>query len=234
MKLLKSLFCAICILSLTACGVSRHTAADVNLSSIREFAYIQPYSYIVCYGDDGKGYYDASDSRRATEIVSSIIETERFPFSDRIPADYDGANKDIKQWLENFPNVDASKIDRLRVPKSLRKLVENSGDRYGIVIYSFGYTQTKVGYQREKIEKAASRIIDKAIQELTGITGLTNPSQNYSTSSPYGNVLYCAVIDSETDRVVHFVEEVPTLASHPTESRDVTELLHKLLKEFIR
>ena len=51
---------------------------------------------------------------------------------------------------------------------------------------------------------------------------------------PYGNVMYCAVIDGETDRVVHFVKEVPTFASHPTESGDVSELLHKLLKEFVR
>ena len=31
-----------------------------------------------------------------------------------------------------------------------------------------------------------------------------------------------------------FVKEVPTLASHPEETADVSELLHKLLKEFIR
>ena len=73
-----------------------------------------------------------------------------------------------------------------------------------------------------------------AIESLTGISGLTNPSRNYNVDSPYGNVLYCAVIDGETDRVVHFVQEVPTLASHPEETADVNELLHKLLKEFIR
>ena len=84
------------------------------------------------------------------------------------------------------------------------------------------------------MEKAASKVIDKAIESLTGITGLTNPSQNYSVSDPYGNVLYCAVIDGETDRVIHFVNETPTFGSHPTENSYVSELLHKLLKEFVR
>jgi hypothetical protein len=206
----------------------------VNLAAIPEYAFIQPYSFIVCYGDDGKGAYDKDDSQKATTLISNIINSERFPFSDMIRADYAGANVDIQNWFRTLEDVDPEKASRLRVPKSLRKLIDDSGLRYGIVVYSYGYTQTKVGYQREKVEKAAGKVIDKAVESLTGIRGLTNPSQNYSVGDPYGNVMYCAVIDGETDRVVHFVKEVPTFASHPTESGDVSELLHKLLKEFVR
>ena len=183
-----------------ACGPSRYTNSSVSLASVPEYAFIQPYSYIILYGDDGKGYYNEESSATATELISNIINSERFPFSDMIPADYDGDNADIKKWMRTFPDVDPAKAD----------------------------------YQREKVEKAASKVIDKAIENLTGISGLTNPSQNYSVSSPYGNVLYCAVIDGETDRVVHFVNETPALASHPKENADVSELVHKLLKEFIR
>lgn len=234
MKTSKTLLALLTLLALTACGASRHTASDVNLAAIPEYAFIQPYSFIVCYGDDGKGVYDEDDSQKATTLISNIINSERFPFSDMIRADYAGANVDIQNWFRTLEDVDPEKASRLRVPKSLRKLIDDSGLRYGIVVYSYGYTQTKVGYQREKVEKAAGKVIDKAVESLTGIRGLTNPSQNYSVGDPYGNVMYCAVIDGETDRVVHFVKEVPTFASHPTESGDVSELLHKLLKEFVR
>ena len=234
MKTTKTLLALLTLLALTACGASRHTASDVNLAAIPEYAFIQPYSFIVCYGDDGKGVYDESDSKKATSLITNIINTERFPFSDMIRADYTGANVDIQNWFRALEDVDPDKASRLRVPKSLRKLIDDSGLRYGIVIYSYGYTQTKAGYQREKLEKAAGKVIDKAVESLTGIRGLTNPSQNYYVSDPYGNVMYCAVIDGQTDRVVHFVKEVPTFASHPTESGDVSELLHKLLKEFVR
>lgn len=222
------------LLALTACGPSRHTASDVNLKTIPEYAFIQPYSFIVCYGDDGKGYYDQGDSDKATSIITNIINSERFPFSDMIPVDYGGENVDIQNWLRTFEDIDPAKAGRLRVPKSLRKLIDESGLRYAIIIYSYGYTQTVRGYQREKVEKAAGKLIDTAVESLTGIQGLTNPSRDYSVSSPYGNIMFCAVIDGETDRVVHFVREVPTFASHPTESGNVSELLHKLLKEFIR
>lgn len=234
MKTTKTLLALLTLLALTACGASRHTASDVNLAAIPEYAFIQPYSFIVCYGDDGKGAYDKDDSQKATTLISNIINSERFPFSDMIRADYAGANVDIQNWFRTLEDINPEKASRLRVPKSLRKLIDDSGLRYGIVVYSYGYTQTKVGYQREKVEKAAGKVIDKAVESLTGIRGLTNPSQNYSVGDPYGNVMYCAVIDGETDRVVHFVKEVPTFASHPTESGDVSELLHKLLKEFVR
>ena len=234
MKTAKTLLVSLALLALTACGASRHTASDVNLSTIREYAFIQPYSFIVCYGDDGKGVYDEGDSKKATTLITNIINSERFPFSDMIRADYAGANVDIQNWFRALEDVDPEKAGRLRVPKSLRKLIDDSGLRYGIVIYSYGYTQTKAGYQREKVEKAAEKVIDKAVESLTGIRGITNPAQNYSVGDPYGNVMYCAVIDGETDRVVHFVKEVPTFASHPTENSYVSELLHKLLKEFIR
>lgn len=234
MKTTKTLLALLTLLALTACGASRHTASDVNLAAVPEYAFIQPYSFIVCYGDDGKGVYDESDSKKATSLITNIINTERFPFSDMIRADYTGANVDIQNWFRALEDVDPDKASRLRVPKSLRKLIDDSGLRYGIVIYSYGYTQTKAGYQREKLEKAAGKVIDKAVESLTGIRGLTNPSQNYYVSDPYGNVMYCAVIDGQTDRVVHFVKEVPTFGSHPTDSGNVSELLHKLLKEFVR
>ena len=223
MKSIKHLILGLAaLLLLAACGPSRYTNSSVNLAAVPEYAFVEPYSYIVLYGDDGKGYYNEESSATATRTITNIINSERFPFSDMIPADYDGEN------------ADPSKADRLRVPKSLRRMLDKSGLRYGIVIYSYGYVQTKAGYQREKVEKAASKVIDKAIESLTGITGLTNPSQNYSVSDPYGNVLYCAVIDGETDRVIHFVNETPTFASHPEENAYVSELLHKLLKEFVR
>ena len=73
MKTTKTLLALLTLLALTACGASRHTASDVNLAAIPEYAFIQPYSFIVCYGDDGKGAYDEDDSQKATTLISNII-----------------------------------------------------------------------------------------------------------------------------------------------------------------
>lgn len=234
MKIIKRFIGLTALLALVACGAARHTSTSVDLAKVDEFAFIQPLSYIVCYGDDGKASFDAEESAQATRIITSLISMERFPFSSVVDMDYDGTHSDVVNWIYNFPEVKPKDIARLRVPKSLCKVIADSGNRYGIVIYSYGYVQTVGGYMREKLEKAASRTIDYAVEQLTGITGLTNPSRNYSVDSPYGNVMYCAVIDSQAEEVVHFAGQVPTFASHPTDRENVSSMLHKLLKEFIR
>ena len=125
------LFALAALLLVASCGPSRYTSSNVNLASVPEYAFIEPYSYIVLYGDDGKGYYNEESSATATKTISNIINSERFPFSDMIPADYDGENADIKNWMRTFPDVDPAKADRLRVPKSLRRMLDKSGLRYG-------------------------------------------------------------------------------------------------------
>ncbi|MCR5826815.1 MAG: hypothetical protein K6G53_00170 [Bacteroidales bacterium] len=82
---------------------------------------------MIVYGDDGKGYYNEDNSRKATQLITSIVESERYPFSDVISADYDDDNSDIRKCVTNFDENTPSRADRLRVPKSLKTLVKNSG-----------------------------------------------------------------------------------------------------------
>ena len=70
------------LLLVAACGPSRYTSSSFNLASVPEYAFIQPYSYIVLYGDDGKGYYNEESSATATRLITNIINSERFPFSE--------------------------------------------------------------------------------------------------------------------------------------------------------
>lgn len=93
---------------------------------------------------------------------------------------------------------------------------------------------SETAYQKERLEKAASKVIDTAAEKLTGISGLTNPSRSYTPSDPYGNEMACVVIDAQEQRVVYYSKQTPTFASHPRDNADVSTLLHKLLKDFIR
>lgn len=225
-------FCCV-VLALTACGSARHTTG-VKMSTIPEFAFIQPCAYMVFYEDDGRGYYNQSSSDVASQVIANVINSERFPFTDMIPADYQGDNNDIFQWAQNLTEIKSAQVDRLRVPKSLTSLLNENGQRYGLLIYSYGYTMSQEAYQRERIEKAASKVIDTAAEKLTGISGLTNPSRSYIPSDPYGNMLVCVVVDAQEQRVIYYAKQIPTFASHPKDNADVRKLLHKLLKDFIR
>lgn len=151
-----------------------------------------------------------------------------------LPADYQGEDSETLKWAKNLVDIKKNQVDRLRVPKSILKRMEGVDNRYGILIYSRGYNMTQEAYDKERLSKAASQVIDKAAESITGIGGLTNPSRSYIPSDPYGNSMVCVVIDKVEKRVIYYAQEIPTFASHPKDNADVSKLLHKLLKDFIR
>ena len=185
------------------------------------------------YDTDG-GSYSQYYSYKAAQTVANVINSERFPFSEMLPADYQEANSDALAWAKILVNIKRSQLDRMKVPKSLISLLQGSQDRYGIFIYTHGYLTTTEAYEKERREKATSKVIDEVAEQLTGIQGLTNPSRNYTPSDPYGNEMVCVVIDKEEERLVYYAKNTPTFASHPTDNEDVSNMLHDLLKDFIR
>ena len=223
------------LLVLASCGTTRHSSG-IKMKEIKEFAFIQPCAHIDMFWTDG-GYYNQPNTDLAAQMVTNVINSERFPFSEMIPADYyakDGANNDALQWAAGLPNIKASDIDRMRVPKSLIKLLGNNKERYGVFIYTYGYVTSVEAYEKEKREKEFSKAVDDLAESLTGVKGLTNPSRDYTPNTPYGNEMVCVVIDKEENRLVYYAKKTPSFPSHPTDDEDVRNMLHDLLKDFIR
>lgn len=218
------------ILAVTSCGPSRYTA-NVNLSAIDEFAFIEPHARVTYY-ETKKGYYNDQLSADAARVLNTVISLERYPFSDVIEMDYKGEDSNIRKWMESFPDVDPARAGRLRVPKDLCRVIEDSGHRYGVLVYSYGYIQSEEARRMERLEKAVDKVLEAAVEKMTGEKSTSSSSS--STSSPYGNVMYCAVVDAQEAEVVHFVQEVPFFASHPTDRADVSSLSQSLLKDLFK
>lgn len=231
-KMNKHIIFVLALLAFTSCGTTRYNTG-VKTANIREFAFIQPCSYMDLFDTEG-GYYSQFYTDKAAKTVENVINSERFPFSEMIPADYQGENNDALPWAKILVDIKRSQLNRMKVPKSLISLLQSSPDRYGVFIYTHGYLTTKEAYEKEKFEKATSKAIDDVAEKLTGIQGLTNPTRNYTPSDPYGNEMICVVIDKEEERLVYYAKKTPTFASHPTDNEDVSNMLHDLLKDFIK
>jgi hypothetical protein len=216
--------------------VSASAGPGFKIKNVQEFAFFQPCGYIDMYYTDG-GYYSQPQTDKAAGMVADIINVENFPFSDMIPAEYygDGANADALKWARILAETKPKDVSRLRIPKSLIKLLNDSEDRYGVFIYTYGYVTSVEAYEKEKRDKAISHAVDVVAEELTGVKGLTNPSMSYSPDIPYNNEMICVIIDKEERSVVYFKkQDAPMFNSHPTDYEDVSKMLHKLLKEFIK
>ena len=87
---------------------------------------------------------------------------------------------------------------------------------------------TDGGYYNQTNTDIATNIITSVIKNLT------NPSGTYIPDDPYGNEMVCVVIDKQEQKVIYYAKQTPTFASYPKDNVDVSNLLHKLLKDFIR
>ena len=207
-----------------------------KVKSVDEFLFFQPCACIDMYYTNG-GFYSQPQTDKAAGIVADIINVERFPFSEMVPADYygDGANADALKWARVLAETKPKDAARLRVPKSLIAQLNESEDRYGVFIYTYGYVTSVDAYEKEKRDKAISKAVDTVAEELTGVKGLTNPSMSYTPDIPYNNEMLCVVIDKQERSVVYYKKQPsPMFNSHPTDYEDVSKMLHKLLKDFIQ
>lgn len=227
---------AVILAALLSIGTLAIAGPAFKVKNVQEFALLQPVGCIDKFYTDG-GYYSQPETDKAVQVVTDILTVENFPFSDVMPADYygDGANADILKWARILAETKPKDVGRLRIPKSLIAKLNESEDRYGVLIYTYGYVTTVEAYEKDQVNKAVSRAVDIVAEELTGIKNLTGPLMPYKSDIPYYNEMLCVVVDKEDRSVVYYKkQEAPMFSSHPTDYEDVSKMLHKLLKDFIK
>lgn len=204
----------------SSCGAT-YTASGTNVSKIDELALIEPMSLIYYFDSPSSGHLDSSLVAASEQLLTDLLTTTRYPFTDPVPADYEGEGAPIAKWIGNFVSLESSDIKNLKVPKALTELIKSTGHRYGIVIHAYGYIESNEAYDQEKLEELVGNIIR---------TALDKPKQ-YTAGDQVGNALYTAVIDTQTERVVYF-NSVLSNADHPLSRRNVSSQMKSLLKKF--
>ena len=236
------------VLAVCSCGpVTYSSPENLNLKSVDEYAFIEPVSDILYYGSKNRAQYDYELSDEAAELVASIISSQRYPFSRMIRMDYDGADRDVRRWIQNLGDVPTTRLDRVRVPKALLEALDKSGHRYGVVIYSSGYIRSREAIRYEERQEALGDAISAVIDAIASSSKKNRDSDDKKKSSsssrssstynpdknPYDCNLYCVVIDNERDEIVHYIHPLPFLENDPLNGRDMESMLTRLLRDFI-
>ena len=204
---------------LSSCATT-YTAKGTNVSKIDELAFIEPRSLIYYFSPES-GYLDSSLVVGSEELITEIITSNRYPFTDPVAADYEGEGASIAKWIDRFSDLESSDIPRLKVPKALTELIKSTGHRYGIVVHAYGYIKSNELYDQEKLEELVGNIIRTVFDE----------PKRYTAGDQVGNALYTAVIDTQTDRVIYF-NSVLSNADHPLSRRNVGSQMKSLLRKF--
>lgn len=219
-RILVSILGIMLVATLFSSCATTYTASGTNVSKIDELAFIEPRS-LMYYFSPESGYLDSSLVVGSEELITEIITSNRYPFTDPVAADYEGKGASIANWIDRFSDLESSDIPRLKVPKALTELIKSTGHRYGIVVHAYGYIKSNELYDQEKLEELVGNIIRTVFDE----------PKRYTSGDQAGNALYTAVIDTQTDRVIYF-NSVLSNADHPLSRRNVGSQMKSLLRKF--
>ena len=219
-RILVSILGIMLVATLFSSCATTYTASGTNVSKIDELAFIEPRS-LMYYFSPESGYLDSSLVVGYEEVITEIITSNRYPFTDPVAADYEGEGASIAKWIDSFSDLESSDIPRLKVPKALTELIKSTRHRYGIVVHAYGYIKSNELYDQEKLEELVGNIIRTVFDE----------PKRYTAGDQAGNALYTAVIDTQTDRVIYF-NSVLSNADHPLSRRNVGSQMKRLLKKF--
>lgn len=207
-------------IAVSSCGAS-YAAGGVNVSKIDELALIQPKSLIDYYDAPGHGYVEPSLSTASEQLLTDLLTSRRYPFTDPVPVDYKGDGAAIGKWIDSFVDLESSDISRLRVPKGLSELIKSTGHRYGIVVHAHGYIESLETYNQERLTEFVDAVVS-AVFDLT---------KTYHASEQAGNALYTAVVDAETNSIIYY-NSVLSNADFPLDRKDVGGQMDNLLRKF--
>ena len=219
-RILVSILGILFVATMFSSCATTYTASGTNVSKIDELAFIEPRS-LMYYFSPESGYLDSSLVVGSEKLITEIITSNRYPFTDPVAADYEGKGASIANWIDRFSDLESSDIPRLKVPKALTELIKSTGHRYGIVVHAYGYIKSNELYDQEKLEELVGNIIRTVFDE----------PKRYTAGDQAGNALYTAVIDTQTDRVIYF-NSVLSNADHPLSRRNVGSQMKSLLRKF--
>ena len=231
--------------AVSSCGTVTYSSSEnLNLKSVREYAFIEPVADVLYYGSKNKPVYDYELSDAAADLITTIVSSQRYPFSEVIYMDYDRSNREIRKWIQNIGSVSTSRLDRVRVPRVLLDAIDRSGHRYGVVIFSSGYIRSREAIRYEETQEAIGNAIGAALDAIFSKKDKDNDKDgkkkksSYETYSnpenktPYDCNMYCVVIDNESDEIVHYIHPVPFLEKDPLNGSDMETMLNRLLRDF--
>lgn len=229
---------------ISSCGPVKYTSSvNLDLKSVDEYAFIEPVADILYYNNRNKPVYDPELSDDASDLITTIVSSQRYPFTDVINMDYDKSDSKIRKWIQNIGSVSTSRLDRVKVPGDLLDVIESSGHRYGVVIYSSGYIRSREAIHYEETQEAIGNVIGAAISAIVNSSKKDGdkddekkttyePYSNSQNKTPYDCNMYCVVIDSQSDEIIHYIHPIPFFEKDPLDGRDMESMLTRLLADF--
>ena len=176
---------------LSSCGAARKIAADAPFR--KDIVLFDPVSRIDIVGRQNLKEKSETFSADAQNLLKdklctfdSGVEISSIYVPEKLEEAF-AIQEDIMTLAKWYIETDGGNLNYITIPETIDRFIEESGHRYGMVVYSEGYSRTGGNYALEVVKTIGIGI-------LTGWV-----------SAPYKDEthLYLMILDSDTDRIVY-------------------------------
>ena len=176
---------------LSSCGAARKIAADAPFR--KDIVLFDPVSRIDIVGRQNLKEKSETVSADAQNLLKdklctfdSGVEISSIYVPEKLEEAF-AIQDDIMVLAQWYIETDGGDLKYITIPETIDRIIEESGHRYGMVVYSEGYSRTGGNYALEVVKTIGIGI-------LTGWV-----------SAPYKDEthLYLMILDSDTDRIVY-------------------------------
>ena len=218
----------ICALSLASCGTARFFSGFSPEVAGEGVAMLAPVSAIFYLDDRNAEYFSDSLSFQSEGLIEQLAYGLPLNIRESIPLNEDQREEAVR-FLRNVEQLSWDKMQTVPVPAALDSLVEASGERYALFIFTEGMMRDMKGYAKEAALSAVLSIASVAAAVFLGggaaVTSMPKVAANH---------IHAIVLDSQIDRIVYFNRDFRDEDIHPLNAEEVDRQLRRVFKPFLK
>ena len=210
------------VVALSSCATSRFYSGFTPEASANELALLSPVSRQFYLDSKDNEYYSDSLSVVSENLMEALTPAIGVPVNCVIPLD-SLQREEAAAFMAYVAAHDRRQAGEFKIPTALDELLESSGYRYGLLLIGDGVSRD-VGEYIGKTALGVGLAIVTAVLTMGMVSVYTYPT-------PAVSLMYAAVLDSQTDRIVFYnLREYEDL--NTTSEKSVRRQLSRLLKDF--
>ncbi len=206
------------ILTFSSCSASRYISKN-DIREVRNAAIVSPFAYIYILEGGEYFYYDDSLSNECSRLIEEALKLSAIPTGKTIHVDLDSEDPQWRDAIASLRDVNPKQAACAPIPYLADRLLEENGQRYGILVFTNGFIREKKDY-REKVALGVGLAVLTTIATGGAATAYSIPLKNSMHT-------WIAIIDSEKDCFV-FLDNIET-ESDPTKPAHVSSHIRRLL-----
>lgn len=210
------------VATIYSCASMRYVS-DVEAAQARPMTLIKPLSHMEYIQSNGDIVNDIPSSDEASQLLASLVQVH-FPEISSVIDTHDVKDEEgINYCLRALAGVNVKSLKSSTLPDSIKDLIMDDGGRYGVLVYSEGFTRDKNNYRKAVVGNVLLGIV-------TAIISFGAVSM-YGVPILHESNVYLMVVDAKEDRVIYYDKSTPQEAN-PLDSKSVSRQLKAIRKHF--